>query len=599
MLGDFMGNIDMIELFLSITKNFALLGVFGYLTAQLPIFRRTLNQKEAGVKDQLFLTLVFGIFSVLGNYLSIPILGSLANHRIVGVVVGGLFGGPWVGLGAGAIGAVSRYFLGGFTMTAAIISNIIIGICSGLVCRRYGPHNINLKIAMVTTLFAEFVLKAMVLSFSDPFSVAWDLEKIIALPTIITNVLGTGLFVYVIHDIYGEQVKAQARAAHQAMNVLRKTQGILYKGLNETTARQVAQIIYDDTFAAAVALTDTETVLAFVGEEADHHKAGLPIITEVTRRAIETEQTLIENQQGLGCPHPGCSLSSVIVTPLIVDKKVVGTLKLFKDKKGFITLSEAELIQGMADVLSLQMTQAKLNEQNILLGQAEFNVLKAQVHPHFLFNILGTISALTRTNVEKSRNVIKDLAGFLRKTLNREKEFVTLEEELDTVHMYLRLEQSRYGDRINLEEFIPYNLLQQMVPIFSLQPLVENAIRHGLSRKKGGGIIRIEAKQEDNIVSILIEDNGMGIPKDKLTTLLQKDAFTSSDGSTGIGIKNVHFRLQHLYGKNYGLTVESIEDKGTQVRMSLPYCTQDPDSENFTSINVYTSRKFLRNNNLQ
>lgn len=566
------------DLFLNVVRDLALLGILGYITAQLPIFRRILTRSEGKIKDKILLSVVCGLFSVLGNYLSIPIFsGSLANHRIVGAIVGGLFGGPWVGLGAGTIGAVSRYFMGGFTMPAAVISNIIIGYVSGLIGRRYGMQNINLKIAVCMALVAECILKSLVLLTSKPFSAAWELEKIIAFPTIITNMLGTGLFVYVIHDLYNKQEKAKARTAHQAMSVLRKTQRILYGGLNENTAQQVAQIMYEDTFASAVALTDTFKVLAFVGEESDHHYAGQPIATGVTRRAIDTGKTLIENRKGLGCPHPNCSLSSVIVAPLIVNKKVVGTLKLFRTGKGCITLTEAELIQGMADVLSLQLTQVTLNEQNALLEQAEFNVLKAQVRPHFLFNILGIISALTRTNVEKSRSVIKDLAGFLRKTLNREKQIITLEEELDTVHMYLRLEQCRYGERIKVEEKIPPHLLKQRMPIFSLQPLVENAITHGLSRKRGGGTIKIVAKAQEDLILLSIQDDGVGITKNQLAALLKNKPVFDGNGRTRIGIKNVHFRLQRLYGEEYGLTIESKEREGTKVLMRLPYCTEDFD----------------------
>lgn len=565
-----MGGVERIDFFLDILKDIAVLGMLGYVTAQLPLFRRTLGHEGPGTKDKLFLALVFGCFSVLGNYLSIPIFfGSLANHRIVGAIVGGLFGGPWVGLGAGAIGAINRYFMGGFTMEAAVISNVLIGLISGLVGRHYGPRQINLKVAMATAFVSEMILKSMVLLISKPFSAALELERIIALPTIVTNVLGTGLFVYVIHDLYADQEKAQIKAAHQIMSVLRKTQGILNGGLNEITARRVAETIYQHTLSDAVALTDTERVLAFVGVEANHHRAGQAIAI-ATCRAIIAGKPVHDARQGIGCRHPDCSLRAVLIVPLIVDKKVIGTLKLFKTGAAEFSSAEAELIQGMADVLSLQLMQAKLNEQSALLGQAEFNVLKAQVHPHFLFNTLGTIRSLTRTNVTRARQAINDLAGFLRKSLRREREFVALAEELDTVHMYLRLEQLRYGERIKLEEHVPGELLQQMIPIFSLQPLVENAIQHGLSCKKGGGTITIAAREQNGVFELLVSDDGIGIAEEKLAGLLQKGASSQSGTGAGIGVKNIHFRLQHFYGSPYGLTVRSREQEGTEILMRLP-----------------------------
>ena len=187
---------------LQVLYNFAVIGLSAYLIAQLAPFRRTIKHQSSSWRDRGFLILVFGLLSVLGNGLGIPLHGALANNRIVGPIVGGLLGGPIVGMGAGLIGAIPRYFMGGYTMEAAVISNVIIGLWSGYVHLHYRPHRITLLIALKTAILSEFILKSLILLLSEPFEAAWELEKFIAIPTIISNSLSSCLFLYIVQDIF-------------------------------------------------------------------------------------------------------------------------------------------------------------------------------------------------------------------------------------------------------------------------------------------------------------------------------------------------------------------------------------------------------------
>ena len=559
----------------NIIKNIAVLGVAAYLTAQLKPFRHALNQSKYRLEDKFVLIVIFGFFSALGNYLSIPLMGALAHTRLVGVVVGGLLGGPLVGLGAGMIGALSRYFMigyGGSVVLPAVAANIMIGYLSGLVYQKYGARQINIKIALLTALMAETILKTLVLNFSTSRAAAWELERVIAAPTIIATCLGVMLFIYIVRDVFLEQEKLQDRSAQQAMRVIQKASGVFRHGLNEESAKKVADLIHSEIEADAIAVTDTEKIVAFIGQGADHHMVGERFITEVTKRAMESRQTIIVNDKStIGCPVSTCPLNTVVTTPLVVNQQSQGSIKLYKSGNKIILPYEAKLVEGIANFLSLELLHAELDKQKVLLAQAEYNSLKAQIHPHFLFNTLGTIRAIIRTEPTKARALIKDLSDFLRRHIKPGKEMISIREEMECVDNYIRLEQARFGERITVVQYISPEVFKQNIPVFSIQVLVENAIKHGLSRKKEGGIVQIRAWQEDATLYIKVEDDGVGISPEKLILLKKMEPASQTSEGIGIGLQNVHDRLQSIYGKSYGLSIQSVESKGTQVTFSIPW----------------------------
>ncbi|HML32702.1 LytS/YhcK type 5TM receptor domain-containing protein [Sporomusa sphaeroides] len=557
---------------MDVIKNIAVLGLAAYLTTQLPPFRRALSQSQYRLRDKLVLICIFGFFSALGNYLSIPVLGAIANTRIVGAVAGGLLGGPMVGLGAGIIGAIPRYFMGGFTMIPAVITNVIVGYLSGLVYARYGVRNIGVKTALAVSFGAEVILKVMILAFSSSSEAAWELERVIAIPTTVANCLGVMLFVYIVRDVYQEQEKVQAKAAQQAMQVIHKANGVLWSGLTITSAQQVAEIIHSEIEANAVAVTDTEKVLAFIGEGADHHIIGQPFITQATKLARQHRHTVITNDRAsIGCPVCSCPLTAVIDAPLLVNNRFQGSIKVYKTGAGIILPYEAELVQGIANFLSLQLLHGELEAKTMLLAQAEYNSLRAQIHPHFMFNTLGTIRAIIRTDPEQARALIKDLSDIIRRHIRPGREMNTIAEEMDFVDSYIRLEQARFGDRIQIIKVIDPEAYDQAVPVFAVQVLVENAVKHGISPKKEGGIIEIRVRREDNIVYISVRDNGVGIAGKSPAHLLEAQPMSQISAGIGIGINNVHARIQRLFGHEFGISIKSGENEGTCVSIRLPW----------------------------
>ena len=567
---------DFGRLLFDIARNFALIGILAYLLFRLPAVRRTCcwNYQKRPYNQLIILSLIFGAFSALGNWIGIPVLGATANMRIVGPIVGGLLGGPFVGVVAGGFGAIPRYLFGGFNAWASIAGNIAAGLVSGMVHRQMGPYRINVKVALGTAVLCEFILKFLILTFSKPFEQALALEKVAGLPTLLANSLAVSLFIYIIKDLYDEQQKTEAQAMQKTIEVLKRIGDFSTAGLNEKTAHEIAQMIYGEQGSAAVALSDAEKVLAFIGDGADHHSVGSPIdMIAVTHVIREGRMLVLNSKDDIGCPDPDCPLSAVVIAPIVVGTQTAATLALFKTGKDVITSYETGLVTGISDFLSSKLAQQKIEEQRSLLSQAEYNMLKAQVSPHFLFNTLSTIKALTATDPAVAQALIKDLAGLLRSSIDTERAVTTVEENLDTVSKFFRIVKARFGEKVSLVVDVPAFLLPHPIPVFTLQPLVENAVHHGISQIQSAGCVKITGTlaAEDNCVLIQVEDNGKGIPAAVLPFLLGDRRHENRSNRVGIGIRNVDERIKKLFGPGYGLSIESEENAGTIISIRLPY----------------------------
>ncbi len=203
----------------------------------------------------------------------------------------------------------------------------------------------------------------------------------------------------------------------------------------------------------------------------------------------------------------------------------------------------------------------RLAEQEQLLMAARVEALANQINPHFLFNTLTSISSLIRSQPETARLLIVKLSGLLRRLLRSQEHFVTLREELAAVDEYLDIERVRFGPSLVVDKAVDESSLSVVVPSMILQPLVENSIKHGLSRKVGEGRITIRSSRRAGHVVIEVADNGVG---------MQPDRVESTGGDHGIGLRNVNERLRVIYGANYQLRLHSVPGQGTLARIEIP-----------------------------
>jgi two-component system LytT family sensor kinase len=206
----------------------------------------------------------------------------------------------------------------------------------------------------------------------------------------------------------------------------------------------------------------------------------------------------------------------------------------------------------------------RLQEQDKLLMAARVQALASQIHPHFLFNTLTSISSLIRSQPETARVLIVKLSGLLRRLLNSQEHFVSLREELDAVEEYLDIEHMRFGEKLTIEMQIDPKTLDIVVPSMLLQPLVENSIKHGIEPKLGPGRIIIRSALQDGHAVIDVIDDGIGVGHDETSRSSLK-----VNGS-GIGLKNVNERLRVIYGANYQLQLDSVPGEGTCARVIVP-----------------------------
>ena len=230
---------------------------------------------------------------------------------------------------------------------------------------------------------------------------------------------------------------------------------------------------------------------------------------------------------------------------------------------------------GLANIVQKQlMLEMKAKaELESLLQVTELKALQSQVNPHFLFNTLNTIARLALLEgAEKTQEVVYALADLLRNNLRDIDVLRTIEEEVKSTRDYLTIQKVRFGDRIASEIQIDAALLEGLIPALTLQPLVENAIIHGLENRVEGGRIFLEGQMENGDMVLTVRDTGVGMSAERLQSLFREERRQNSHGqTTGLGIINVHKRICHFFGEQYGLAVESVPGEGTSVRLRLPF----------------------------
>ncbi len=216
-----------------------------------------------------------------------------------------------------------------------------------------------------------------------------------------------------------------------------------------------------------------------------------------------------------------------------------------------------------------EAARRKAEAAELALARAELRTLRAQINPHFLFNALNTIRYFVRTDPETARRLLLDLSEVFQRAL-RSGEMVPLRDELSYVQAYLALEQARLHERLRVEWSPPPETLCQTwgdrsVPTLTLQPIVENAVIHGIARRPQGGAVRIHIAELDGVLTIEVQDDGVGIPPERLAEVLHADRESAS-----IGLRNVDGRLRALYGEPYRLSIESEVGRGTRVVIRIP-----------------------------
>lgn len=204
--------------------------------------------------------------------------------------------------------------------------------------------------------------------------------------------------------------------------------------------------------------------------------------------------------------------------------------------------------------------ERQLEAQQRLLNESRLRALTNQINPHFLFNTLNTVSSLIRTNPDEARTVIRKLSNILRGLMRKQENLSPLREELALINDYLSIEVVRFGAKLKFVNQLAPDTLDRLVPSMLLQPIIENSIKHGLAPKVGGGVITLRSSFDGNRLHLDVEDNGVGVPDEKLERMFD----------SGIGVSNVKERLEVLFGQDFRMDVDSRPGEGTRTHIEFP-----------------------------
>ncbi|MEV8001240.1 MULTISPECIES: histidine kinase [unclassified Streptomyces] len=330
----------------------------------------------------------------------------------------------------------------------------------------------------------------------------------------------------------------------------------LRAGLTEESARRSARRLRSLLGTDALCLTDRERVLVWDG--AGHHHG---------KDVMEHLKVLLDNGRDTafdsGCGDLDCPLRWAVAVPLTVENRVLGALVAYAPRESAVL---ARAAGEVARWVCVQLELAELDRSRTQLIEAEIKALRAQISPHFIFNSLAAIASFVRTDPEQARELLLEFADFTRYSFRRHGEFTTLADELHSIDQYLALVRARFGERLSVTLQVAPEVLPVALPFLCLQPLVENAVKHGLEGAVTRSRITISALDAGSEAEVVIEDDGTGMDPERLRQILRGEG----GASTGIGLLNVDERLRQVYGDDYGLVIETGVGAGMKITLRLP-----------------------------
>ncbi|MFI1097606.1 histidine kinase [Streptomyces sp. NPDC020917] len=332
----------------------------------------------------------------------------------------------------------------------------------------------------------------------------------------------------------------------------------LRDGLNPDSARRAARHLRALLGTPALAVVGDGVLLAWEGPGRRH----APAAVEHAREAMQTGRPWVVPPEIVECGDLDCPVHSAVVVPLVVDGLVVGALSVYARQVS------AGLVRAAGEVahwVIAQLELAELDRSRTRMVEAELRALRAQISPHFVYNSLTAIASFVRTDPDQARELLLEFAELTRYSLRSHGQFSTLAEELRSVDRYLRLERARFGARLQVDLLIAPEVLPVAVPFLCLQPIVENAVRHGLGPKPTPGRVTIRAEDAGAECRISVEDDGVGMDPEEVRVQLAGEGEGDS-----LGLGNVDERLRAVFGDEYGLVVETAPGAGTKVNVRVP-----------------------------
>lgn len=349
-------------------------------------------------------------------------------------------------------------------------------------------------------------------------------------------------------DLGTDVEQATYQTLHLASRAAQHLRGGIAEGDTTRAGRHLRALLGCETLA----LVDPAGHVTVEGDDAVREVAG-----RLAAEARASNRPQLQRRIRIGDRE-----TDVVAAPILAGGVPAGAIVAFAPR---VRAGLVRATGEVADWVAAQVELGELDASRAALAEAEVRALRAQISPHFIYNSLNAIASFINTDPAKARELVLEFADFTRYSFRRHGDFTTVAEELRSIDSYLKLERARFGDRLKVTLQIAPEVLSTVVPFLSIQPLVENAVRHGLEGKEGGGRITIEASDQGAFAEISVEDDGVGIDPAALESALAGVA-------TGqhVGLRNVDARLRQVYGDEHGLVVETNVGAGTLVRMRVP-----------------------------
>ena len=511
-------------------------------------------------KDIIALSFFFSLLSISGTYIGLNFNGAILNTRNVGVIAGGILGGPYVAIITGLVAGIHRAFvnLGRETAIPCAIATITGGFLTAYV-HRFIKSKDKIFFGFFLACVVENLSMGLILIILKDKILAQNIVANFYVPMVFMNSIGSSVLILLVEDIIQKSELIAGRQAKLALEIANKT----LPHFRETeNLSEVCKIIAEDLGAKATVITNKKEIIAGFSFDKDKIKKA-DIKSNNTRKVLKTGETMLvikEDDEIIEdfldiSPH----IKSCIILPLKEKNDISGTLKIFFDTAEKITDKNRYLMVGLSHLISTQMEISKVENLISLLKYSELKALQSQINPHFLFNVLNTMTSLIRTNPEKAREVTIDLSNYLRYNLDNNVKSVELIKELNQINTYIKIEKVRFGDKLNIIYDVDESLYNFQIPSLIIQPLVENSIKHGILKKRDNGCVKIIIKKIGKDIEVIIEDDGIGIEQTIIDNL-------DKQIKENIGLKNVHQRLKLLYGE--GLNIKKLE-QGTRIKFKI------------------------------
>ena len=426
---------------------------------------------------------------------------------------------------------------------------------------------------------AQHVVQAILLGIVVPLLILlliWDLtDNPNPVPAVVV-IAGLVMLCFFFSYVFVVPDDLTSSATDRTLAIASKIFAYTSRGLTPEAALGASKIILSETIASAICFTDGKQVLASWGEDSAKCPAGTPVVLRTTLNVINSgEQSVFSRDASTETGGYFPRLRAGIVAPLTVRGHCVGTLELYYPRLSSIDMRQTALASGFAEILSTQLAIHELEVQKELTARAEVRALQAQINPHFLFNTLNTIASFTRTDPLRARELLREFSSFYRATLDNSGSLIPVSREVAQTKRYLTFEKARFGeDRVLATFDVSEDVEDTLVPAFVIQPIVENAVRHGMGDDDALRIdVTVHQDGEDAIL-IAVADNGVGMDEGTAARLFDErsarpDASSPQGGGAGVAMHNISERIHRFYGPHSYTRVESAPGKGTKVLLHL------------------------------